>query len=157
MDLRCPNCSSADLKKVSLAYQEGRFRVKTRTRLLGLIFGEGGADWVSGGAATNGVQQTEFSKVLSPPKRWSYVRLNFWSTIITSAALGAYIIFVASSRPPVSTLPLKMYVGIAPIVFLTLVFLLWRHNHMKFPREYAQWDRSFVCQRCGAASQHEVP
>ena len=33
MELQCPNCKSVDLKKVSLAYQEGLNRVSTRTRL----------------------------------------------------------------------------------------------------------------------------
>ena len=39
MDLRCPSCNGADLKKLSLAYQEGRFQVDTRTRLRGVVVG----------------------------------------------------------------------------------------------------------------------
>jgi hypothetical protein len=157
MDLRCPNCSSVDLKKVSLAYQEGLLRVRSRTRLIGLVLGDGGADLVGGRAATRGIQQKELSKVLSPPKRWSYVRLNFWATITTFAALGIYIVFVASSPPPVSTLPVKMYVVLAPVVLLILVVMFWRHNHLKYPQEYSHWNRSFICQRCGAVSLQEVP
>jgi hypothetical protein len=157
MELRCPSCNSTDLKKVSLAYQGGLHRVKTRTRLVGLVFGDGGADLVGGRAATGGVQQTELSKVLSPPRKWSYVRLIFGSLVVTLAALFAYVVFVASSAPPVSTLPMKMYVLLAPVGFLVLVFLFWRHNHVRFPQEYAQWNRSFMCQRCGTVSIHEVP
>lgn len=157
MDLRCPHCKSADLKRAALAYQDGLFRVDTRTRLRGFLFGEGGPTWLTGRAATRGTQQTELSKGLSPPRKRSYGRLVFWSMIITLVALGAYIVFVASSHPPVSTLPMKIYVFLAPVVFFVLVFLFWQHNHTTFPRKYAQWNRSFICQRCGVVSLHDVP
>ena len=67
MDLRCPKCNSADLKKFSLAYQEGLFQVDSRTRLSGVLVGEGGPDVVVGRATTRGIQQTALSKHLSPP------------------------------------------------------------------------------------------
>lgn len=157
MDLRCPDCNSTDLKRLSLLYQEGLSRVRTRSRLLALVFGEGGPDLAVGRAATRGIQQTELSRTHKPPVKWSYRRLIFRAMALTFVALAAYIVFVASGTPPVSTLPLKLYVFLAPVVFLVLAFAVWRHNHLRFPREYAQWNRSFICQRCGAVSQHEVP
>ena len=75
MDLRCPNCNSSDLKKVSLAYQEGLFRVNTRTRLRGVVVGEGGPDVVVGRATTRGTHQTELSKHLSPPSEVVVLKL----------------------------------------------------------------------------------
>lgn len=157
MDLRCPDCNSADLKKASLVYQEGQFHVNTRTRIRAFLFGSDGPNLIVGRAVTQGVHWTQLSKVLSPPRKWSYVRLILGSLVITLAALFAYVIFVASGTPPVSTLPVKLYVFLAPVVFLVLAFAVWRHNHLRFPQEYARWDRSFICQRCGAVSQHEVP
>ena len=65
MELQCPNCKSTDLKKVSLAYQEGLQRVSTRTRLRGVVVGSDGPDVVVGRATTKGIQQTEISKALS--------------------------------------------------------------------------------------------
>jgi hypothetical protein len=156
MDLRCPDCNSADLKKASLVYQEGQVHVDSRTRLRAFLFGNEGPSLIVGKAATQGVHWTQLSKLLSPPRKWSYVRLILGSLVVTLAALFAYILFVASSPPPVTTLPLKMYVFLAPVVFLVLAFAVWRHNHLTFPKEYARWDQSFVCQRCGAVSQHEV-
>ena len=157
MELRCPDCNSADLKKVSLAYQENVRHVDTRTRLRAFLFGSDGPNLIVGRAVTQGVHWTQLSKLLSPPRKWSYVRLILGSLVVTLAALFAYVVFVASSPPPVSTLPLKMYVFLAPVIFLVLVFLLWRHNHLRFPQEYARWNRSFICQRCGAVSLHDVP
>jgi hypothetical protein len=116
--------------------------------LVGIVFGEGGPDLVEGGAATRGVLQTELSKFLKPPVKRSYVRLIFRSVALTFVALGAYVVFVASGTPPVSTLPLKLFVFLTPVVFLGLTFAVWRHNHIVYPLQYAKWDRSFLCQRC---------
>src|SRR6202166_3223591 len=78
MDLRCPSCNGTDLKKLSLAYQQGRVQVDTRTRLRGVIVGEGGPDVVVGRATTRGTHQTELSKQLSPPAKWAYKKLVLW-------------------------------------------------------------------------------
>ena len=156
VELRCPFCKSTELKRISLVYQEGLARVKTRSRLLGFVFGEGGIDLVAGRGTTRGIQQTELSRVLKPPVKWSYLRLILRSAIFTFVALGAYIVFVSSSSPPVSTLPLNIFVVLAPVVFLVLAFAVWRHNHLVYPSQYVRWDRSFLCQRCGEPSLHDV-
>ena len=157
MDLRCPKCNSTDLKKVSLAYQEGRFRVDTRTRLRGVIVGEGGPNVVVGRAATRGTQQTELSKTLSPPEKWSYLKLIIWSVVFSSVALVVYVRSVMSGPTPASSLPVKLYAVLAPLAFVLVVALFWRHNHSTYQRQYAEWDRSFICERCGAVSQHDLP
>ncbi len=157
MDLRCPECNSSDLKRVSLAYQESVHHVDTRTRLRAFLFGSDGPNLIVGKSVTQGVHWTPLSNVLSPPRKWSYARLILGSLVVTLTALFAYVIFVASSSPPVSTFPMKTYVFLAPVVFLVFVFLFWRHNHIRFPREYARWNGSFICQRCGAVSLHDVP
>ena len=82
MELQCPNCRSTDLKKVSLAYQEGLQHVSTRTRLRGVVVGSDGPDVVVGRATTKGIQQTEISKALTPPTKWSYVKLFGWSALV---------------------------------------------------------------------------
>jgi hypothetical protein len=157
MDLRCPDCDSADLKRVSLAYQENVRHTDTRTRVRALLFGSDGPNLIVGRAVTQGVHWTRLSKVLSPPRKWSYVRLILGSLVVTVVALFAYVVFVASNPPPVTTLPLKMYIFLTPLVFLALAFAVWRHNHRRFPKEYAQWNCSFICQRCGAVRLHDVP
>src|SRR5258708_20183325 len=66
MDLRCPSCNGTDLKKLSLAYQEGRVRVDTRTRLRGVVVGEGWPNVVVGRATPRGIQEKTQSKLLIP-------------------------------------------------------------------------------------------
>jgi len=149
MDLRCPKCSSTDLKKVSLAYQEGLFHVNARTRMLGLLFASGGPDVMVGRATTSGVQQSALSKSLAPPTKWSYLKLILWSGVISFVALVAYVRVVMTSPPPVSSLPAKIYILVAPLVFIFLFVSIWRHNHTSYQRQYVEWDRTFICKRCG--------
>ncbi|HEV2297655.1 MAG TPA: helix-turn-helix transcriptional regulator [Candidatus Acidoferrales bacterium] len=153
MDLHCPHCKSSDLKKVSLAYQEGLYRVDTRTRLSGVLIGSGGPDMVVGRARTIGFRQTELSKVLSPPRKWSYLKLVLWSGIFSLAALVAYVNHVMASPPPVSVFPVKIYALVFAGVLALLLRLFWRHNHFTYRREFARWSGSFVCQRCGNISE----
>lgn len=152
MDLRCPKCSSTDLKKVTLAYQEGLFHVDTRTRMLGFLFASEGPDVLVGRATTRGVRQSALSKSLVPPTKWSYLKLILWSAAISFVALIAYVRVVMTSPPPVSSLPVKIYFVVAPLVFIFLFVSVWRHNHSTYQRLYAEWNRSFICQRCGGVN-----
>ena len=52
MNLQCPNCKSTDLKKVSLAHQDGLQHVSTRTRLRASSHTNGRARWSSPTRAT---------------------------------------------------------------------------------------------------------
>jgi hypothetical protein len=156
MDLRCPNCRSTDLKSVSLAYQEGLYRVDTRTRLTGVLIGSGGPDMIVGRARTKGFRQTELSKLLSPPMKWSYWKLLSWSGLVSAAALIAYVNYAMASRPPVSVLPVEIYAVTFSSFFVLFTWLFWRHNHAAYRRQYNQWNRSFVCQRCGNVSERSV-
>ncbi len=157
MDLRCTQCGSAGLKKVSLAYEEGLFKTKSRGRLLGLVFGNSSPSFVVGGTTGKGTHQSQLSSLLKPPEKRSYLRVTYRFGVSAFMGFVAYVIFVIVSTPPVSSLPIKLYVAFAPIVFCLLLFLAWRHNHLVYPMEFARWDRSFICQRCGAVSEHNIP
>src|SRR6266481_5952765 len=156
MDLRCPKCSSTDLKKVSLAYQEGLFHVNARTRMLGLLFASGGPDVMVGRATTRGVQQSALSKRLVPPTKWSYLKLILWSAAISFVGLVAYVRVVITSPPPVSSLPVKIYFAVAPIMFISLFLSIWRHNHSTYRQKCSEWNDSYICERCGTVSQYEL-
>ncbi len=156
MDLRCPNCHTSDLKKVSLAYQEGLSRVRTKSRLRALLFGEDGPNVMVGTAVTRGTQQTELSKSLRPPNKWSYGKVLLWAGIVSVLSLIFYTHRVMSSASMASGLPVVMFGVIGAVVLLASVAVIWRHNLLVYPWQYAEWDRSFVCQRCGAVSLHEI-
>jgi hypothetical protein len=156
MDLRCPNCNSADLKSLSVVFQHGRSSVNTSSRLRGVVVGAGGPDIVIGRATTRGVQQNDLSKKLSPPTRWSYSKPILWSVGISFVALVVYVRSVMSHPGPASSFPVTLYAAIFPVVLAVLLAAVWRHNHSTYAREYAEWSRSFVCERCGTVSQHDL-
>jgi hypothetical protein len=152
MDLRCPQCNSSDLKKVSLTYEEGLYRVNTRTRLIGLLLGSAGPSALLGRASTKGSHQTDLSRRLRPPMKWSYLKLVGWFGLIFLISLVGYAQIVMASPPPVQSLPGELFAAFLCGAFILLLAVIWKHNHSTYPIEYAKWDRSFVCQRCGAVS-----
>ncbi len=158
MDLRCPKCNSTDLKKVSLAYQEGLYRTDARTRLRAAVVGGNGPDMIVGRATTRGAQQSAHSKQLSPPVKWSYLQVIFRSVLVL-LCVGWLVFYVNTVKTNSSTVllpPLTAFGLISGAVFVLLLFLAWRHNHTSYSRKYAEWDRSFICQRCGSVTEQEA-
>jgi hypothetical protein len=154
MDLHCPKCNSTDLKKVSLAYEEGLFRSKGRTRLRAVVVGSGGPDIVVGRATTHGTQQSALSEKLTPPVKWSSLKVIGWSFLVFVCIswLVFYVNTVKTNAPTVSSAPLTLFALISAAVFGLLLFFVWKHNHSTYQTQFAEWDSSFVCQRCGAVS-----
>jgi hypothetical protein len=152
MDLRCPKCNSTDLKKLSLGYQEGLYQTEGRTRLRAVAVGSGGPDLVVGRATTRGSQQSAFSKQLSPPVKWSYLKVIGWSVLVFVCFgwLVFYVNTVTTNATTVSSAPLTLFAVISAAVFVFLLFLVWKHNHSTYQKRFAEWDRSFICEHCGA-------
>ena len=134
MELQCPNCKSTDLKKVSLAYQEGLQHVSTRTRLRGVVVGSDGPDVVVGRATTKGIQQTEISKALTPPKKWSYLKLFGWSVLVFLSVgwIVFYVNTVTKNSSCVFSVPLGS-TAFSAWFFVVVFFFFWKHNHSTYP------------------------
>jgi hypothetical protein len=155
MDLRCPKCNSTDLKKVSLAYEEGLSHADAHSRLRAVAVGGNGPDLVVGRATTRESQQSALSKKLSPPVKWSYKKVIFWSVLVFLCVgwLTFYTNTIAKNASTVSSPALAAYVVIAAVIFALILALAVRHNLSVYPKRFAEWDRAFICQRCGAVSQ----
>lgn len=152
MDLRCPKCNSTDLKKISLAHEEGLFRSEGRTGLRAVIAGSGGPNVALGRATTRGTEQSALSKRVGPPMKWSYLKVIGWFVLVF-VCVGWLVFYVntgLTNATTVSSTPLTLFSLISGVVFVLLLFLVWRHNHVAYRRQFAEWDRSYVCQRCGA-------
>lgn len=152
----CPHCNSSDLKKVSLTYRKGAYRIDARTRLAGFLIGSDGPDLFAGRARTKGFHKSELSTLLNPPVKWSYGKLLLWAGIFSMLALIAFVIHVNSSPPPVSSWPVDAYAAIAPIILALLAVAFWRHNSITYRAEYHRWERSYICQQCGMISEHNL-
>jgi hypothetical protein len=158
MDLRCPKCNSTDLKKVSLVYQEGLYRTDARTRLSAALVGGNGPDLVVGRATTQASHQSALSKQLSPPAKWSYLKVGSWFVLafLCVGWLVFYVNTVATNSSTVSSPPLTIFTLISAAIFAFLLFLVWKHNHSSYLKRLEEWDHSFICSRCGAVSKQEL-
>ena len=156
-DLRCANCNSTDLKKVSLAYQEGLFCTVAHTRFRAVVVGGHGPDFVIGKATTRGFHQSVLSKQLNPPVKWPYRKLILWWAVV-SCSIGWIVIYINSFMKHSSAVlspPLTGFALLSAATFLLLLVLFWRHNQTTYRRRYSQWERSFLCQRCGTLTEQE--
>lgn len=156
MDLRCPKCNSTDLKKVSLAHEEGLSSVEARTRLRAVAVGGNGPDLIVGRASTRGSQQSALSKKLSPPMKWSYRKVVSWSVLVF-LCVGWVVFYVNTTTKNAATVAspaLTAYVCIAAFIVALVLVLVVGHNRSVYPKRFADWDRSFICQRCGTVSLH---
>jgi uncharacterized membrane protein YbhN (UPF0104 family) len=158
MDMRCPKCNSTDLLKVSLAYQEGLYRTDGRTRLSASLVGGNGLDLLVGRATTQASHQSALSKQLSPPAKWSYLKVGSWS-VLTFLCLGwivFYVNTVATNSSTVSSPSLTIFVLISVAILVLLQFFVWKHNHSTYQTRFAAWDRSFICPRCGGITHQKL-
>ena len=155
MDLRCPQCNSTDLKKLSLVYQEGFSQVNTRSRLRAIAVGSDGPDMIVGRITGRGTAQTELSKASSPPRKWrsgKLLRYWFFGLVVGSWVVVALDWSKTDSKTVIS-IPFLAFAVACVGVFVVLALGLWKHNRSTFPKEIARWNRSFVCGRCGAVSE----
>lgn len=155
MELRCPKCNSIDLKKVSLAYEEGTFRSEAQTRMRAAVVGGSGADLIVGRASTRASHQSVLSKRLNPPVKWSYRKLVLWSVVVF--VCGGWLVFYANTisrnATTVTSPALTTYAVVAFGIFALISALVLRHNRSVYPKRFAEWDHSFICQRCGTVSK----
>ena len=149
--LHCPNCNSTDLKKVSLAYQEGLFYTAARTRLRAVAVGGCGPDLIIGKATTRGFHQSVLSGKLRPPVKRSYRKLILWWGLLFLSAgwIIFYVNAITRNSSAVLSPPLIVFSWLSALV------LFWRHNQSTHKHRYSQWERSFLCQRCGTLTEQE--
>ncbi len=152
---RCPNCGGS-VKKVSLAHEEGVYRVDAKTRLRAFLFGSDGPNVIVCKAVTQGVHQTQLSRRLRPPMKWSYLKLLGWTVVLTFTVLIVYVHSVMGSSTKVSALPAVVGMFVVATGFLISLVLTWGHNHLVYPRQYAEWNDSWLCQRCGGVSSQRL-
>jgi hypothetical protein len=158
MELRCPKCNSTDLKKVSLAYQEGLYQGYERTRLSAALVGSGGPDLIVGRASTQTSRRSPLSKRLKPPVKWSYRKVIFWSALVF-VCVGWLVFYdntITRSATTVMSPALMGYILMAAVVFAFIAALVVRHNLSVYPKRLAEWDRSFICQCCGTVSGQNI-
>ena len=62
---------------------------------------------------------------------------------------------IAKNSAAVLSPPLTLFALLSAATFLLLVVLFGRHNQITYKRRSSQWERSFLCQRCGTLTEPE--
>ena len=140
MDLACPKCSTTEVRKLSLIYNEGLSIINTVSHGTGAAVGSGGGmAFGSHSSHTTGRQQTGLSKQAAPPEKKHWI---LWSSC---AVVCGFIALSGLSHPGFGTL---VAIGLA---VLSVRFALKgkEYNAQVLPGLLQQWDRSFMCNRCG--------
>ncbi len=154
--MECSVCHSTNLVKVSLTYEQGISDYQGQSCTLGLSVGTGGLELWRGKTASTGSSQTRLSARLSPPTKWSY-----WTTLKVWFAGLIVLCFVGGALTPGNALKAKEFVRqfswaldayVGALIFLG--WLAWRYNRRIFPVKRRNWDRSFMCRRCGNIKQN---
>lgn len=150
MNMECTRCGSKELKKLSLIYTEGLSDLNARSRGWGLLVGSSGADLAFGKFRTKGQIQTKLSEEVSPPRKWSYLKIALAGLIgllILEFILGYVDTFLHTGgnfNQQVAWFG-HAWLGIIAVVLCFAV----RHNLGVYPHRYRVWNRSFMCRRCG--------
>ena len=152
---QCPVCQSADLVKLSLVYAAGTSAINGRSRGRGLLFAGNGIGFGFSRTRSSGKIQTQLSRMASPPhkKRYRYVivawLLGFYLALCIAAPWGPITPAHAAHLHQQFVFFSWMY-----CVFLVCALgVLWRYNHVAYPKRYREWDQSFMCRRCGKIEQ----
>lgn len=133
----CPNCNSADLKKVSLiraaglCESRGSLRGFSLDTTEGLLFGR----WL-------GASQSLLSKRVDPPRKAPHLApAILW-------LIGFFILLAFDGRGKLSWLVGVLSVGYFSLLPGYLVVSSF-YNFFVCPTQYRNWEQTFVCQRCG--------
>jgi hypothetical protein len=139
----CPNCHSSDVKKASLIHAAGVY--ESRGQILGFLAGSG--DGLLFGRY-RGTSQSRLSKAVRPPRKWPYA---------SPAILWFLGFFILMSFDAQGKLSWEMAALSVAYIIALPAYLLGSlcYSFVVRPRKLKNWDRKFVCQRCGAIFEGE--
>ena len=135
--IKCPKCRSSDWRLASVVYEESVSSINTETVGGGVGIGTGSVGVGVGGATTNGIQQTELSKRLAPPKVHGF-GLSFISFFILPCII---MMFVVPKNG-------WIFLILAGIIFLLAI---WQASIdvKKAAPLIEQYKKLHICMRCG--------
>jgi hypothetical protein len=125
--------------------------------LSAVAVGGHGPGLIIGKATTRGLHQSVLSKRLNPPVKWSYRKLILWWALafLSIGWILFYTNAVTKNSAAVLSPPLTLFGLLSAATFLLLLVLFWRHNQSTYKRRYSQWERSFLCERCGTLTEQD--
>ena len=153
--MQCAKCNSEDVVTPSLVHAAGLSDVETRSRGPLWVFGDGGLLLGFGSTKAIGTSQTHLSKLAEPPpkKRYRHVILAWLIGLFRAGPLMDA--FTASEKHSDTLLrqDFQTFAYVFSAVVVLGFVILWRSDHVTFPRRGKVWNRSFMCRCCGEMFQ----
>jgi DNA-directed RNA polymerase subunit RPC12/RpoP len=129
-EISCPSCGSNDqVQRVAMAHAQSTSVVyDEKNRAVG-------------------TQKTAAGVMLSPPipkKMWWRWVLTVWAGLTTVSAIAS-----VGTQPPVAILFVIVMIAITGLLYFRLVKPTRRYNSTVYAQQYAEWQNSWVCLKCG--------
>ena len=131
--MSCPACSCTDWKLASLVYREGLQRVKATTTGQAVGAGTTGIGGGFGSSRTNGIAQSELSRLAAPPAGMALTTLCTLGVIVT----GGFA-FIFGKGWLLATVPLALATVIA-----------FQAESRAHGAALQEWSKVRMCTRCG--------
>lgn len=135
--MQCTQCNSDNVQKLSVIYEQGTQNIRTTGRTVGSGAGIGrgglGAGFGTATTTTTGKSQSIAAQKAAPPDKKKII------IPIALIAAGLIVLFA-----------IHAFTGIALIAIGAFIF--WKftqYNNTTYPPLYAEWQRSWLCNKCG--------
>ena len=136
--VKCPNCHSSDVKRVSLIHAAGLYESRGRVRGW---FG-GAIDGILLGSY-KGTNQSRLSKMIRPPGKFPHAS----PAILWLVGFFPLMAFVGRGK-------LSFAMGLVSVAYVLLLPALivsaFVYNLLVYPQKFRAWEAASMCQRCGA-------
>jgi hypothetical protein len=140
----CPNCNSSDLQKLSLIHAAGVY--ESRGRIRGLFLGNSARLHFG---RYKGRSQSRLSTAVGSPKKRPYAA----PTILW--LIGFCLLMALDGRGKIST-AMAMFSSAYVFLLPALLIGILVYNFFVYPKKRKNWERKFLCQRCGALAEIQV-
>jgi hypothetical protein len=153
--MQCPKCKSDDVVKLSVVHSTGLSDINASSRGHAMAIGDNGLVLGTGSFTTTGTSQTRLSKFAAPPRKKPY-RYVLLAWLVGLAIGGSLLLDLNTFTVGADAHVRQEFHWFAyAFSFLAVLILavLWRYNHLIFPRRLDLWNRSFMCRHCGQIFQ----
>lgn len=153
--LRCPQCGSDDVRRLSVVYASGLSSLESSSSLVGVGVGDGGEVGIAaGGASTSGIQQTALAKAAAPP----IPHTVSWGApggvgCVVGMFVAALVGTAFNSGEPVLVIWIIVGVVVAKLAYDSNYKEAKKYNDAVYRPKKAIWDRSIMCMRCGTMAE----
>ncbi|MGE5231342.1 MAG: hypothetical protein ACM3NS_06335 [Deltaproteobacteria bacterium] len=150
MKVTCPKCESDDVQRLAMIYQHGTATSVSRGSTLAAV----GDDLAVAGTVMSGKQQSLLAQQAAPPQPRESSGCGFVLGVLAVLfSIGAVGFGVTMTEGRIAELTLAGFLFCLGVVALVAANSSARgnaeYNRTTYPRLKEQWDRTWLCLRCG--------